>query len=637
MSRNRNNCAVCSFLISTFLLMFAYPASSQSKPAARKSSSRLAQQPSASTPSESRFKGIFEPVSYQEDLTFNSVFFVTSEQGWVAGEKGTILHTSDAGKTWTVQLGGDPLGRDPDVKDLRFIDARHGWATEGNPLGGPLLRTADGQNWQQVGKIGDIYVPYEDYAFTSPSNGVYIQKETIRQTTDGGMTWRDVLSPCAARIQVQGITQQVGCGLKSVHFPTANVGYAVGTSGGSGTMILAKTTDGGATWRIATTPNAFSNQNETYFKQTVFFIDENTGFVRFSDGKVIMTSDGGQSWAPIGDSVVESMKFADPEVGWALTSDGNFSFTSDGGRHWSSRRLTFPAPIQGFSLPRRNRAYVVGAHGMIFRYSVVPESYRSDNMIEVPAMPAYNSPLAMESEQIKKEVATLREKIHTKLGVSAASNPGAGGFQQDQSAATNPAGAQGGFEQSTSATPGGFQQSTPDASSAGLVDSCCDDVMTQLSQSVNTFSADVPKFCGVSRSLNLIIAGLQYASDLTTRTQSLKMELQSLHQAHDPQATLSALDTFSNQVDNTAADTSAGFQQDAGFEQSTGIQAAPMQSSGFQDASQPAAQPVNQAPGQSPNSAGQTQGTLQTPAPKKKSTWKIPDISNVPIPHLLGR
>src|ERR1700686_299881 len=124
MSRNRDNFAASRFLVFTFtsLLVFTCLASSQTKPAARKSSSRPAQQSSASAGSESHFKGIFEPVSYPEDLNLSTAFFVTSEQGWVAGEKGTILHTSDAGQTWKAQLGGDPNSEGPEVKDLRFVD-----------------------------------------------------------------------------------------------------------------------------------------------------------------------------------------------------------------------------------------------------------------------------------------------------------------------------------------------------------------------------------------------------------------------------------------------------------------------------------------------------------------------------------
>src|ERR1700676_4111417 len=377
------------FLISVFLLVLSTAGNSQTKTAPRQKATSSAPQPGvAAAPGEIRYKGIFEPVSYPEDLELFDVFFATPDEGWVAGDKGTILHTTDAGKTWKAQLGGDPQGTEQALRNLRFVDSKHGWAATSNGLGTPLLRTIDGQNWLQVGTIGDTMTPYEDYVFTTSSTGVYVQRQTIRRTTDGGKTWKDVLRSCAAKIQVQGITQQVGCSLKSVHFPSSDVGYAVGVSNAGGTMILAKTTDGGASWGIATTPNAFTpDRDESAFKQYIFFLDENTGFVRFSDVKIVMTTDGGTSWNPSGATVVDIMKFADPEVGWAL-SDGNFSFTTDGGRHWSSRRLQFPAVVRGFSLPRRSRAYVVGQHGMVFRYSIVPETYTAPNMIGAPAMPS---------------------------------------------------------------------------------------------------------------------------------------------------------------------------------------------------------------------------------------------------------
>jgi photosystem II stability/assembly factor-like uncharacterized protein len=54
---------------------------------------------------QQQFKGIFEPVSYTEDLDLRQVYFVNAEVGWVSGKSGTILRTIDGGKTWEAQLG----------------------------------------------------------------------------------------------------------------------------------------------------------------------------------------------------------------------------------------------------------------------------------------------------------------------------------------------------------------------------------------------------------------------------------------------------------------------------------------------------------------------------------------------------
>jgi photosystem II stability/assembly factor-like uncharacterized protein len=45
---------------------------------------------------------------------------------------------------------------------------------------------------------------------------------------------------------------------------------------------------------------------------------------------------------------------------------------TDGGRHWTAREVRFPAPVIAFSLPARDRGYVVGDQGMIYRYRIVP-------------------------------------------------------------------------------------------------------------------------------------------------------------------------------------------------------------------------------------------------------------------------
>lgn len=51
-------------------------------------------------------------------------------------------------------------------------------------------------------------------------------------------------------------------------------------------------------------------------------------------------------------------------------------------------RFTFPTGVASFSLPTRNRGYVVGDHGMIYRCRIVPIDYRSKGIIEAAMMPA---------------------------------------------------------------------------------------------------------------------------------------------------------------------------------------------------------------------------------------------------------
>lgn len=351
----------------------------------RAAPARPTQRRAAPAEQKPRYKAIWEPINYKEDLQLTDVFFVNEKIGWVSGSAGTILHTADGGDTWTVQLGGDPQSKEKEVKDLRFINETHGWAVKEEKL----LRTTDGENWEEVGRIGETFGYYEDYVFSSPTHGVQIVKEdaSIHRTQDGGRTWQQVNPPCSAKAEVQGLTQNITCRLKSLNFPSAQVGYAAG-GGPHASIFVLKTEDGGATWNAVYVMPEATGEDEMYFRQEIFFTDENTGFLAAPRyGKMFATADGGKTWHGVVASVKSRVRFADPEVGWSIDSQGTLSYTNNGGKTWNSRQTRFPATVKSFSLPRRNRGYVVGDHGMIYRYRIVPVDYSAPKALEGPVMP----------------------------------------------------------------------------------------------------------------------------------------------------------------------------------------------------------------------------------------------------------
>ena len=333
-----------------------------------------------------KFKAIWEPVNYKEDLNLTDVFFASDETGWVTGEHGTILYTKDGGNTWTPQLGGDPQSAEATVHDLRFADATHGWADQGGGSTNKLLRTSDGENWEQVGMLGGNFGYWSDYIFTSGNVGIQIRQEPydIAQTQDSGKTWKEVAPPCVAKMEVQGLTRDVGCTLKSLHFPSPKVGYAIGT--GSMALFVVKTEDGGENWSVSATPDLASHDS-TFFRQEVFFTSENNGIVTTDDHKILATNDGGKTWQGRVGAASGRIKFADAEVGWCFDSS-KLIYTTNGGKLWSSREFRFPAGVKAFSLPSRSRGYVVGDHGMIYRYRIVPTDYTAKGMIDAVMMPA---------------------------------------------------------------------------------------------------------------------------------------------------------------------------------------------------------------------------------------------------------
>ncbi|HXW93954.1 MAG TPA: YCF48-related protein [Terriglobales bacterium] len=317
-----------------------------------------------------KFKAIWEPVNYKEDLPLFDVYFVSKDEGWVSGGAGTILHTKDGGNSWTAELGGDPHAEGAELKHVFLVDATHGWAQSWNTL----LRSTDGESWHQVS--GDIR---GDVFFVSGLKGFRDYGGKIFVTNDGGEKWKEGFA-CRAKMEVEGLTQEKDCDLWTLYFPTETVGYAAGDK-----RITAKTEDGGETWKVLVGPEEPDDQRV----YDLFFLDASTGYEVRSSG-LYRTPDGGHSWQGVIAHLEQGypkVKFADPEVGWSCLG-GTWAYTVDGGKHWTSRQVHFPTGVVSFSLPTRDRGYVVGAHGMIYRYRIVPIDYTSKGMMEAAMMPA---------------------------------------------------------------------------------------------------------------------------------------------------------------------------------------------------------------------------------------------------------
>lgn len=364
-------------------LLVAVTVFAQQRPTPRKSAPAAARpaQPAGERP---RFKAIWEPVNYPEDINLNDVVFLDDQNGWVTGGNfnhgAIILHTTDGGEHWNVQLG-DPQNSDRQYQDLRMLDAKTGFAIQHTGMASNLLRITDGEHWLPVGKIAEHI---GDYAFVDANTGIALEGRRIMRTTNAGQKWSEVAT-CAVKAEVEGLARNVTCDLLALHFPSPTVGYAVGFSGqANNAPVVAKTTDGGQTWGILLIPDQKQQGG------AVFFLDENTGYMRVGypdTGQLLKTTDGGEHWTGVATAVGKQMEFAaGRRIGWGFLYKKMF-FSVDGGDRWSSRDIAFPVSPSAFSLPQPTHGWVVGEHGMVYRYRIVPIEYSVKGMLDAPAMP----------------------------------------------------------------------------------------------------------------------------------------------------------------------------------------------------------------------------------------------------------
>ncbi len=520
------------------------PRKTPPRKAPAKTAATAAPTPSAAQP---KFKGIWEPVNYSEDLQLADIFCVSAEVCYVSGYAGTILKTTDGGQSWTPQLGGDPQGKESHIYGLLFLDETHGWAIQ---FRDQLLRTTDGETWERVGKIGRLFSP-SDYLFVSEDVGFVLENAgaeptpSIARTLDGGRTWQQV-AVCSTKMQIQGLMRDVECRLRSLYFVSPTVGYAVGGMGEF--LFTMKTEDGGETWTVFYQDKVGSGSDpgfEILGGGDLFFIDENTGFVSLRSGRILATTDGGQTWRGLV-GTAGWIRFADPEVGFSFLG-AQFTYTTDGGKRWNSRPIRFPAGVHAFSLPRRDRAYVVGNHGMIYRYRVVPATEEvAANAIPAPAMPLLDSPLDEQVEELDSEVEALEKAMAEAPTPEAA--PAEGQTEAGAEAPTQEAAPAEGQAEASSEEP-------------GWVDKQYSDKVEQIETTLEAVTAEVPKFTGKYRNLNLILAGLQMVGQLFGQAQSLKDSFQALRQARDPKSAMAALTELTAQVDAIKQSTKAAFQK----------------------------------------------------------------------------
>lgn len=156
-----------------------------------------------------------------------------------------------------------------------------------------------------------------------------------------------------------------------VQFIDENKGWAVGR--GEGLPVILYTEDGGANW-VKQNHDSFSANGFT----SVFFLNENIGWIGGYEYEIYKTIDGGENWTKQtvtepnqSFSFVSSLEFLDENIGYATTTIGGANRreiikTTDGGATWmptaDQSTLTYAGGQHFFDA---DNGYIVGRSSII--------------------------------------------------------------------------------------------------------------------------------------------------------------------------------------------------------------------------------------------------------------------------------
>ncbi len=343
--------------------------------------------PSKSAPAKAaapKFKAIWVPVPFNKDIELTAISCAGPETCWVAGDKSTILFTSDGGTTWQAQLGGDPEATDEDLAEIFFLDAKHGWAKTDRSK---LLATTDGSTWAELGKLP---ATSKGLWFSSPQAGFVAdnhdsQSQThLNRTQDGGRTWMRG-DPCSLQAVIDGLSRKMGCMVKRIQFLSPSTGFMGGYAGATPSMgVFSKTSDGGATWSHSIIPAT------KHGIDSIHFWSEKDGLVLLASGQTFWTADAGTTWTGSVNPPAWRSYYASGEgkIIVGVNQIGRqIGYSFNGGRNFTSRPANLPTEANSVTFPDSRHGYLVGRHGMVYRYRIVPIDYTSQGMIGAAAPP----------------------------------------------------------------------------------------------------------------------------------------------------------------------------------------------------------------------------------------------------------
>ena len=296
----------------------------------------------------------------------HDVYFINENEGWIAGSSGTLLETTDGGKNWKSVIN---FTQDT-IKQIYFFDKNNGWLlcerniySRGANASSYLLKTGDGgKSWDTINfsdsgreRIAKIFFNKSGAGFAVGEAGALFTLQNDQKT------WKKNPPPMRY-LMLDGV------------FTDESRGAIVGAGG---SIIF--TEDTGLTWNPAT----IAGKSESKLN-SLFFINQKTGWTVGTNGKIFQTINGGKFWREQNSTTdlnLNDIFFKNSAEGWAIGDDGTILHTMTAGNIWTSETTRVKHKLEKVFFIGKN-GWIVGFGGTILNFN---ES-KSDNFSAKPQL-----------------------------------------------------------------------------------------------------------------------------------------------------------------------------------------------------------------------------------------------------------
>jgi len=321
----------------------------------------------------------WRPQSGGTTARLRGVCAVSATVAWASGNNGAYLKTTDGGATW--QAATVPGAEALDFRDVEAFDADTAYLLSiGEGELSRIYKTTDGgKNWKLQFTNRNPKAFFDAMAFWDANRGVAVSDSVdgrfvIIRTNDGGATWKEA-PPESLPPALPGEGAFAASGTCITAQGRNNVW--IGTTAAR----VLRSTDGGASWQVATTPIPTGQPSSGIF--SIAFKDARNGVIVGGDYRkeseardnVATTNDGGRTWklakGPLPGGFRSAVAYLPGAAAPTLVTAGpsGSDYSLDGGVSWTGLGAV---GYHAISFARSAAGWAVGEGGRIAKYDGAP-------------------------------------------------------------------------------------------------------------------------------------------------------------------------------------------------------------------------------------------------------------------------